>query len=315
MKNGVDNGVSFNTTRALPTATPEEEFGDSESLWSVHEFACRAGRVGLSIRSYGGHLAEVSRVAANSAAAEAGVPEGAAILAINGISMVDMAHDSIIDAFRTSMGARMRMIVSTHPRLVRRTIHVREAAGELKIEGRSPDTHNPIVVAVAWDSPLARKVFMGDEIAFLNDTEGKDASKKTIRKRVASTEGALVVFQPSRQTCVEVTVGCLAHTASESVPAKGRSAWGSGVLKLPTRTVRVYRNPSGLGMCVKSGPEINGITVSSMDPGRAAAMSGALQVGDVIVAVNGKDVTDLAHREVVALLAAPATDLVLTIRE
>jgi hypothetical protein len=80
-----------------------------------------------------------------------------------------------------------------------------------------------------------------------------------------------------------------------------RAAWGSGVLAAP-RCIRLFRGDSGLGLLVRTGPDCPGAMVTGIVPGKAAAVAGSLQVGDVIVSINGACVRQATHEEIVARL-------------
>lgn len=68
--------------------------------------------------------------------------------------------------------------------------------------------------------------------------------------------------------------------------------------------------------CIPFGnPEEPGIFISRVIPGGAAARTERLRIGDRILKINEKDVSDWTHPEVIrALCAAPAPEVVLRVR-
>ena len=84
-------------------------------------------------------------------------------------------------------------------------------------------------------------------------------------------------------------------------PTVARKAWGSTIITTP-KVVRLFRGASGLGMSIRSAPDVEGVTVSAVVPGKCAALSGQVNVGDIITTINGLDIRSMAHSAIVDLL-------------
>lgn len=68
------------------------------------------------------------------------------------------------------------------------------------------------------------------------------------------------------------------------------------------RTVKLMRSSLGYGMKIRSDPHIRGVRVSDLSPHGAAAQSGQIFIGDIIVEINGRPMLDAQHQDVVAAL-------------
>lgn len=93
------------------------------------------------------------------------------------------------------------------------------------------------------------------------------------------------------------------------------------------KDVVIHKSPgSRLGLRIAGGKdsscipfgtpeEPRGIFISRVIPGGAASRTERLRIGDRILKINGNDVTDWTHPEVIrALWAAPAPEVILTVR-
>ncbi|CAH2266926.1 jg8831 [Pararge aegeria aegeria] len=82
------------------------------------------------------------------------------------------------------------------------------------------------------------------------------------------------------------------------------------------RTVRVRRSPHlGLGISVTGGREHGvPILISELEAGGPAALTGALYVGDAILAINDLDLTQACHKEAVQALQSVKGDCALCVQ-
>ncbi|CAH8447817.1 unnamed protein product [Dicrocoelium dendriticum] len=93
----------------------------------------------------------------------------------------------------------------------------------------------------------------------------------------------------------------------------------NGASSSPPIRCTLYREPSGFGFVMTgvrgTSPSVDRekITIHKIINGGAASKCGSLQVGDEIVKVNGIDVTDSKHDQVMALIAGSLTRLELEV--
>ncbi|XP_063379406.1 Golgi-associated PDZ and coiled-coil motif-containing protein-like [Cydia fagiglandana] len=82
------------------------------------------------------------------------------------------------------------------------------------------------------------------------------------------------------------------------------------------RTVRVRRSPHlGLGISVTGGREHGvPILISELEAGGPAALTGELYVGDAILAIDDRDLTQACHKEAVAALQSVKGDCALCVQ-
>ncbi|CAP26289.1 Protein CBR-MAGI-1, partial [Caenorhabditis briggsae] len=78
--------------------------------------------------------------------------------------------------------------------------------------------------------------------------------------------------------------------------------------------VLLYRNDNdGFGFVLMSSHHKNGSTIGQIQPGSPAARCGRLSVGDRVIAVNGIDILNLAHPDIIALIKDSGLSVRLTI--
>lgn len=66
--------------------------------------------------------------------------------------------------------------------------------------------------------------------------------------------------------------------------------------------------------CIPFGVDEPGIFISRVIPHGAAGKTGRLRIGDRLLKINGKEVTDWTHPEVIRALCEPAQQIILTVR-
>ncbi|XP_078515738.1 synaptojanin-2-binding protein [Lissotriton helveticus] len=95
---------------------------------------------------------------------------------------------------------------------------------------------------------------------------------------------------------------------------------GRADLRIPEEEIHLKRGPAGLGFNIVGGTNqqfINnddGIFVSRIKEGGAAALDGRLQEGDKILMVNGRELKKLLHNEAVDLFREAGEDVVLRVQ-
>ncbi|KAJ1103909.1 hypothetical protein NDU88_001330 [Pleurodeles waltl] len=95
---------------------------------------------------------------------------------------------------------------------------------------------------------------------------------------------------------------------------------GRADLRVPEEEIHLKRGPAGLGFNIVGGTNQqyitndDGIFVSRIKEGGAAALDGRLQEGDKILMVNGRELKNLLHNEAVDLFREAGEDVVLKIQ-
>ncbi|XP_061853550.1 synaptojanin-2-binding protein isoform X2 [Colius striatus] len=95
---------------------------------------------------------------------------------------------------------------------------------------------------------------------------------------------------------------------------------GSGCGGLSEEVIRLTRRPSGLGFNIVGGTDQqyisndSSIYVSRIKKDGAAYLDGRLREGDKIVAVNGRGLKDLLHKDAVEMFRNAGSDVSLTVQ-
>lgn len=66
--------------------------------------------------------------------------------------------------------------------------------------------------------------------------------------------------------------------------------------------------------CIPFGKDEPGIFISRVIPQGLACKTGRLRIGDRLLKINGKEVSDWTHPEVIRALCEPAMQIILTVR-
>jgi C-terminal processing protease CtpA/Prc len=97
------------------------------------------------------------------------------------------------------------------------------------------------------------------------------------------------------------------QSAAQARQSFGGAATSQTYAGLPRRTVTLAKKGTTLGLRVTTEVDTTGTRVAEILPNSAASASGQLQVGDRILLVNGLNVEDSSHDEVVAALRVSDT--------
>lgn len=140
----------------------------------------------------------------------------------------------------------------------------------------------------------------------------------------ASKAGLLELLLRERwvRVAAELSGEALSLTAEPGEPtpglngvANGGGEWGGAEAAVPgcVRRVRVVKaEAGGLGISIKGGRENRmPVLISRIFPGLAAERSGALRLGDAILAVNGVDLRDATHDQAVQALKRAGREVIL----
>uniref|UniRef100_A0A8C9EGB1 Beta-2-syntrophin n=1 Tax=Pavo cristatus TaxID=9049 RepID=A0A8C9EGB1_PAVCR len=143
----------------------------------------------------------------------------------------------------------------------------------------------------------------------------------------ASKAGLLELLLRERwvRVAAELSGEALSLTAEPGEPtpglngvANGSGEWGGAEAAVPgcVRRVRVVKaEAGGLGISIKGGRENRmPVLISRIFPGLAAERSGALRLGDAILAVNGVDLRDATHDQAVQALKRAGREVILEVK-
>ncbi|CAL2040458.1 unnamed protein product [Caenorhabditis brenneri] len=165
------------------------------------------------------------------------------------------------------------------------------------VESKTPLSVGQIVIGGAAEED--GRLHEGDEIVEIDghSVEGASHSEAVVLLEAAAQNKhvKLVVRRPSRHDAVRR--GSL------------NSAGPSG-----SYDVLLHRNDSdGFGFVLMSSHHKNGSTIGQIQPLSPAARCGRLSVGDRVIAVNGIDILNLAHPDIIALIKDSGLSVRLTI--
>ncbi|UMM28635.1 hypothetical protein L5515_011392 [Caenorhabditis briggsae] len=125
----------------------------------------------------------------------------------------------------------------------------------------------------------------------------------------ASHSEAVILLEAAAQN---KHVKLVVRRSAKVDPARRGSLNSAG----PSRSydVLLYRNDNdGFGFVLMSSHHKNGSTIGQIQPGSPAARCGRLSVGDRVIAVNGIDILNLAHPDIIALIKDSGLSVRLTI--
>lgn len=165
------------------------------------------------------------------------------------------------------------------------------------VESKTPLSVGQIVIGGAAEED--GRLHEGDEIVEIDghNVEGASHSEAVVLLEAAAQNKhvKLVVRRPSRVEAAR----------RGSLNSTGASA---------SYDVLLHRNDNdGFGFVLMSSHNRNGSTVGQIQPGSPAARCGRLAVGDRVVAVNGMDILNMAHPDIIALIKDSGLSVRLTI--
>lgn len=165
------------------------------------------------------------------------------------------------------------------------------------VESKTPLSVGQIVIGGAAEED--GRLHEGDEIVEIDghNVEGASHSEAVVLLEAAAQNKhvKLVVRRPSRND-----------------PARRGSLNSAG--PSGSYDVLLHRNDSdGFGFVLMSSHHKNGSTIGQIQPGSPAARCGRLTVGDRVIAVNGTDILNLAHPDIIALIKDSGLSVRLTI--
>ncbi|NWJ04704.1 SNTB2 protein, partial [Crypturellus undulatus] len=134
----------------------------------------------------------------------------------------------------------------------------------------------------------------------------------------ASKTGLLELLLRERwvRVAAELSGDALSLTAEPGSDAAALNGVPNGGDAGGVRRVRVVKaEAGGLGISIKGGRENRmPVLISRIFPGLAAERSGALRLGDAILAVNGVDLRDATHDQAVQALKRAGREVVLEVK-
>jgi C-terminal processing protease CtpA/Prc len=271
----------------------------------------------------------VVQLAAGGAVAAAGVVVGDTIVAVNGTVATGRSHDAVVAMFKAAAPGELTLALQPGasktawaPPSARNGIGAVRNVQVAKVAGRSlgisfvsdhdlptdaaPQTHTIFQLAPEG-AAAAAGAELGDTIVAVNGTVATGRSHDEVAamfKAAAPGELTLSLQPGAGKTALAVAM----------TPPGARSSSGS------VRTVTVTKaSDERLGLSFVSehdhptDPAPQTHTIVVLVPGSACAAAG-VQEGDVIIAINGTQVTGKSQAEVNALFRAGENRLVLTLQ-
>ncbi|XP_035670217.1 tyrosine-protein phosphatase non-receptor type 13-like [Branchiostoma floridae] len=210
---------------------------------------------------------------------------GDRVLKVNGVSLTNVTHKQAVEAMRNSPQVTTLLIERGIP----------PGSGGDKSETSSTHQEEPEEV-----------------LPTSHDPEGEEDFSRSLSPdpmSVASTSmmsGTVLTPTPEE----EEGVGGPPDTPPPEYPF---------VTEDNTFTVNLHKTTTGLGLSIQGGkdahpdPQLCIPRIKKLFPGQPAAESGRLEVGDVILKVNGRELQCLKHSEIVALLRSSPPQVHLSI--
>jgi C-terminal processing protease CtpA/Prc len=152
-------------------------------------------------------------------------------------------------------------------------------------------------ISAGGAAAAAGNVYVGDFILEINDTPMLYASHDDVVGALLKSSDVLLLLGTE-------------HDSYEYACDLTSKQAGLGIGE---RTVMLQRTVTGLGMKIKSDEGVRGVRIIDVTLGGAADRSGLVQVGDVIVCVNGAYMLDKPHSAVVDALTANEDEIELTL--
>ena len=226
-----------------------------------------------------------------------GIQSGDVILEVGGVDVLDHKHDEVIELFSkitdsAEIAFQHAAAVSGAVRFVSIT-----KAPDFGIQFVStndiPTTekHYPRISELLKGGAAAKsgKIFFGDRIISVNGINLADRDHDAVATLLGQYETITLELETD-ETRLEV------HTQSTDM-----------------RDVVVHRGTGPLGLEISSDmPEINGLIITRVLPGSAAAIAGCV-AGEVLAGVNGTETYNKTHDAVVDLLRASGAAVTLSV--
>lgn len=101
-------------------------------------------------------------------------------------------------------------------------------------------------------------------------------------------------------------------TKLDAAPSRGNKAQ---IKEFAETTITIEKETTGLGLGVVGGSDtyLGGVVINVIEPGGAAAKDGRIAIGDQIIMVNGENLEQMNHKNVVSALRLAPSPVKLTI--
>lgn len=253
----------------------------------LHKLKRKAIGYGLTLQSVDEDVPGV--VVANSKHDSINV--GETILAVDGKPMLLAAHGEVMSYF----AAHKSIVIAVGPTPLPEVTHVtlRPPSGNGSVGIKLATTKSgayPYIIELTPGSPaaLSQQMRIGDMLVQVNDLSTAVLDMQTIKTMLSNPEGVSLSLLPAS--------------------SEARGALASQVEASTTpRLVTITRGPDGLGLRVAAAdsPDARSLPlVQEVLPGSAAASTGAIFDGDVILEINGTSTQGRSQNEVLQLLSA-----------
>jgi C-terminal processing protease CtpA/Prc/guanylate kinase len=262
----------------------------------LHKLKRKAIGFGLTLQSVDEDMPGV--VVANSK--HDSITVGETILAVDGKPMLLAAHGEVMSYF----AAHKSVVIAVGPTPLPEVTHItlRPPTGNGSVGIKLATTKSgayPYIIELAPGSPaaLSQQIRLGDMLVQVNDLSTAVLNMETIKSMLTSPEGVTLSLLPASSEAREALASQVEASAAP-------------------RLVIIARGPDGLGLRVAAAdsPDAGSLPlVQEVLPGSAAASTGAIFDGDVILKINGTSTQGRSQMEVLQLLSTKG-DVELVVR-
>jgi C-terminal processing protease CtpA/Prc len=246
-----------------------------------------------------------------AAAAEGNVHANDFILMVDGKDVRNIPHDDVLAILTATKTPKLLVGENIHlaelaasvpsdlgDELRSVTLHPESSpSGRLGLRIVTTESGETIVIEVRPDGAAAAagSIFPGDRIVSINGHDVRQAPHETVLEEMTSTQAPVLVLAKGELPEEEDLV-----SEPEAVQEPEPEFFGR-----PSRCATMNRHPGeswGVRICTLAGGL--GVLLTDKVGGSPASKCADLHINDIIVEINGHDVQDAGHEEVVRLLSS-----------
>lgn len=264
----------------------------------------------------------VGKVDPGSPAEAAGLKDGDRIIEVNGINIDGETHDEVVGLIKSMTGRVSLLVVDTEADDYFRDKDIK-VDGSMAVVRRieCPDT-NPLFAATAASAFTAKKFDDDDNHSDRVEVDGVPAVAAAARSRSSSRSRSPSPAREDihengiagRDDFDEAHAAIAAAAVTVAVTDAVRDEIRDDVFEHRARlcVVRSWKDGKGYGFNMQAQKNKSGQFVGKVDPASPASFSG-LKDKDRIVEVNGKNVENVSHKEVVELIKSIPDEVTLLV--